>query len=65
MGSERSSEGCPMSQGPGHRHDHASWLLARDSDLKSVTARLGHAQIQTTQQQKPRDHGWSGQGAKG
>ncbi len=28
---------------------HASWLLAGGSDLKSVIARLGHAQIQTTQ----------------
>lgn len=31
------------------RHAHASWLLAGGADLKSVMARLGHAQIQTTQ----------------
>ena len=31
------------------RHAHASWLLAGGADLKSVMARMGHAQIQTTQ----------------
>ena len=31
------------------RHAHASWLLARGSDLKSVMDRMGHAQITTTQ----------------
>ena len=31
------------------RHAHASWLLAGGADLKSVTDRMGHAQIQTTQ----------------
>ena len=32
------------------RHAYASWLLAEGSDLKSVMERMGHAQIQTTQQ---------------
>jgi site-specific recombinase XerD len=31
------------------RHAHASWLLAGGADLRSVMARMGHAQIQTTQ----------------
>ena len=31
------------------RHAHASWLLAGGADLKTVMARLGHTQIQTTQ----------------
>jgi integrase len=31
------------------RHAHASWLLAGGADLKTVMDRLGHAQIQTTQ----------------
>ena len=32
------------------RHAHASWLLAGGADLKAVMERLGHSQIQTTQQ---------------
>ncbi len=32
------------------RHAHASWLLAGGADLKAVMDRLGHSQIQTTQQ---------------
>ena len=31
------------------RHAHVSWLLAGGADLKTVMARLGHTQIQTTQ----------------
>lgn len=31
------------------RHAHATWLLAGGSDLKSVMDRMGHTQIQTTQ----------------
>jgi site-specific recombinase XerD len=31
------------------RHAHASWLLAGGADLKSVMERMGHTQIQTTQ----------------
>lgn len=31
------------------RHAHASWLLAGDTDLKTVVERMGHAQIMTTQ----------------
>ena len=32
------------------RGAHASWLLAGGADLRAVTDRLGHKQIQTTQQ---------------
>ncbi|OZB87992.1 MAG: site-specific integrase [Microbacterium sp. 14-71-5] len=32
------------------RHAHASWLLAGGADLKSVMARMGHAQIQGSSQ---------------
>ncbi len=32
------------------RGAHASWLLAGGADLKAVMDRLGHKQIQTTQQ---------------
>lgn len=32
------------------RHANASWLLAGGADLKAVMDRLGHSQIQTTQQ---------------
>jgi site-specific recombinase XerD len=32
------------------RHAHASWLLAGGADLFTVMERMGHAQIQTTQQ---------------
>jgi integrase len=31
------------------RHAHASWALAGGADLKAVMARMGHAQIATTQ----------------
>ncbi|MGI8682807.1 MAG: tyrosine-type recombinase/integrase, partial [Mycobacteriales bacterium] len=31
------------------RHAHASWALAGGADLKAVMARMGHAQITTTQ----------------
>jgi integrase len=32
------------------RGAHASWLLAGGADMKAVMDRLGHKQIQTTQQ---------------
>lgn len=31
------------------RHAHASWLLAGGADLRTVMARMGHAQVTTTQ----------------
>ena len=32
------------------RHAHASWALAGGADLKAVMERMGHTQIETTQQ---------------
>ena len=51
--------GCPRSSARSYASDvrfhdlrgaHASWLLAGGADLKAVMDRLGHKQIQTTQQ---------------